>query len=103
MSNKNRKLKTNAVDKFFSDYTPEEQDTHKEQTEPTPTAIRGQKLPRINMAFTHENLEYLRSISKIKDISITQYVNDLIHADKLAKGEKVEEIEDALKNMLKEV
>lgn len=100
---KNRKIKTDAVDKFFSGYTPEEQNVQTEQAEPKPTKVRGQKLPRINMAFTHDNLEYLRTVSKIKDISITQYVNDLIHADKMAKGEKIEQIEDALKDMLKEV
>lgn len=56
---------------------------------------KGQKLPRINMAFDEENIEYLRLISRIRGVSMTQYVNDLLNEDKkindnlLKKAEKL--------------
>lgn len=117
MSNKRKKINIDAVDKFFSEPSEvikgqttldvpgvqEEHDTQQKQEEPKPTSVRGQKLPRINIAFTHENLEYLRLVSKIKGISITQYVNDLIQADRESRGDKLEKIEDILEDMLKEV
>ena len=43
---------------------------------------KGMKQPRINMAFTPENLGYLRTMAGIKGISITKYVNDLILQDR---------------------
>ena len=42
---------------------------------------KGQKLPRINMAFTPEHLYYLHAIAGFERISATQYVNNLIQKD----------------------
>lgn len=42
---------------------------------------KGAKSPRINMAFSQENLEFLRVMSSIRGQSITRYVNDLIKED----------------------
>lgn len=64
----------NAVDKFFTQSAQEEQHTQEEQ--------KKKKLPRINMAFYDDHLEYLQLISRVKGFSITQYVNELIAADK---------------------
>lgn len=44
---------------------------------------KGQKLPRINMAFTPENHEYIKRVSRQEGKSITQYINGLIEADKV--------------------
>lgn len=96
---KKRKFNNNAVDKFFTSDI-EEQDTQEkqeEQGEQKPTNIRGQKLPRINIAFTHQNLDYLQRISTIEGISITQYVNNLIQADIAVRIEGLEEAEKAFK------
>lgn len=41
----------------------------------------SEKLPRINMAFTHDHLEYLQIMSGFKGMSITAYVNQLIEMD----------------------
>jgi hypothetical protein len=46
------------------------------------TKTRVQKLPRINMAFSEENIEYLGTIARIKGMSKTEYVNYLITRDK---------------------
>ncbi len=82
MVKKNFKIE-NAVDKFF---TKSEDNTHSTQNElythNTHDTRRRQKNPRINMAFYNDHLEYLQMISRIKGISITQYVNDLILVDK---------------------
>ena len=42
---------------------------------------KGQKLPRINMAFSPENLAYLQAIAGFERMSATQYVNNLIKQD----------------------
>lgn len=42
---------------------------------------KGMKRPRINMAFSRENLEYLRVMAALEGLSATQYVNALIEKD----------------------
>lgn len=39
---------------------------------------KGEKMPRINMAFTPTNLEYLHVMAAIQGASITRFCNDLI-------------------------
>ena len=65
-------------------------DTHDVQEvhasrEPT-QGRKGKKLPRINMAFSQDNLEYLRLISRIEGVSMTEYVNQLLEVDKEEKS-----------------
>lgn len=48
---------------------------------------KGAKLPRINMAFSPSNLEYLRVMAGIRGVSITKYVNALIERDREQNGE----------------
>ncbi len=43
---------------------------------------KGNKLPRINMAFTNENLEYLQVMSTHLGMSQTEYVNRLLAVDR---------------------
>lgn len=62
-------------------------DAHEVQTGREATQGRkGKKLPRINMAFSQENLEYLRLISRIEGVSMTEYVNQLLEVDKAEKS-----------------
>ena len=68
----------------------ETSDTHstsKEQDVPKTQGRKGEKLPRINMAFSPQNLEYLRIMAGIRGISITKYVNALIERDRAQNGE----------------
>lgn len=51
---------------------------------------KGAKLPRINMAFPQESLDFLRVMSSIRGQSITRYVNDLIEQDMLRNAETYE-------------
>lgn len=39
---------------------------------------RGQKPPRINMAFSPENLEHIKLMGRLHGVSATEYVNKLI-------------------------
>lgn len=97
MVKKNFKIE-NAVDKFF---TKPENSTHDTQNElyehDTHNTQRRQKNPRINMAFYNDHLEYLQMISRIKGISITQYVNDLILVDKKKNREIINKAKELFK------
>ncbi len=66
------------------------QETHVTQDVPEPQYAhsaqktqgrKGHKLPRINMAFSNEHLQYLHAIAGFERMSATQYVNNLIKAD----------------------
>jgi hypothetical protein len=58
---------------------------------------KGQKLPRINMAFSLENLEYLQLISRVEGMSITEYVNTLIRTDSSNRAAEIERAKSILK------
>lgn len=47
---------------------------------------KGAKMPRINMAFTPSNLDYLRVMAGIKGMSITRYVNALVEKEREENG-----------------
>jgi len=49
------------------------------------------------MAFATTNLEYLQIISRIEGVSVTEYVNRLIEADKEARKDIVEKAKKILK------
>ncbi len=64
------------------------QDTQQVQEVQPPVAPhtqgrRGGKLPRINMAFSPQNLEYLRIMAGLRGQSVTRYVNSLVEQDML--------------------
>ena len=68
----------------------EEQESYSTQNTPSTQGRKGEKLPRINMAFSPQNLEYLRVMAGIRGISITKYVNALIERDREQNGETFE-------------
>ena len=70
--------------------TQEVQQEQEEQEVQRPKAVlaavqtqgrRGAKLPRINMAFAPQNLEYLRIMAGLHGQSVTRYVNVLVEQD----------------------
>lgn len=80
--------------------TPSTQDTQEVQQKPKAPATqgkKGQKLQRINMAFSDENIEYLRLISRLEGISMTQYVNTLLEADRVDRADLIEQAKKLLK------
>ena len=52
---------------------------------------KGQKLPRINMAFSPENMAHIQLMGRVMGCSATEYVNRLIAADREARGDVVEQ------------
>lgn len=48
---------------------------------------KGVKMPRINLAFKPSLLDYLRVMAAIRGLSITQYINQLVEADKAANAD----------------
>ena len=75
----------------YVQHDPKVQNTHLTQ------GRKGQKLPRINMAFSIENLEYLQIISRIEGKSITEYVNTLIRADSSNRADEIKQAKSVLK------
>jgi hypothetical protein len=49
--------------------------------------LKGVKLPRINMAFTPSNLDFIRIMAAIRGQSMTQYVNSIIERERLENGD----------------
>lgn len=47
---------------------------------------KGAKLDRINMAFTAENMDYIRTMSKLKGQTMTQFVNVLVAHEREQNG-----------------
>ncbi len=99
---KKKYTQDDLVKHYFSGST-EEQKTE-ESGGSTPRGLdrgrmRAQKLPRINMAFTEENLEYLHIMSAVTKKSITRYVNDLIEEQRELQGDAIIQ----LKRIMKEI
>jgi len=60
--------------------------------------VKDSKRQRINMAFEDENLGYLRVISRIEGVSITEYVNRLVAKDIKLRESTVNKAKQLLKN-----
>lgn len=43
---------------------------------------KGERMPRINMAFTPTNIEFLHIMAAVEGISITRYVNRVIEKER---------------------
>jgi len=78
MAKKNFKSDISHLDRFFS----ETQKTH----EPHEPHVEKLKPYRINLKIKGEYREYLDRVSWESRKSITQYINDLIEADKIIRN-----------------
>ena len=67
-----------------------------ENKEPNGKKKRAQKLPRMNIAFSEENYEYLHLASRIYGKSATAYINYLIEEDRKEKSDVVEQAKSVL-------
>ena len=52
---------------------------------------KGEKLPRMNMAFSPENYDHIQLMGRLMGCSATEYVNRLIAADREARGDVIEQ------------
>lgn len=91
-----------AINKFFTEapQVHEEQHTHDvHNTHDVQTSSKlqgtqgrkGQKLPRINMAFSNENMDYLRTMASATQTNVTAYVNMLVNQDRERNKERYEQ------------
>ena len=62
--------------------TPTEQEIKKAQAEQQTQGKKGYKMHRINMAFTPDNIDFIRAISKLKGVTMTQYINELLDLER---------------------
>lgn len=53
---------------------------------------KGVKLPRINLAFTPENFEYIKAMSRAAGLSQTEFINRVISAHKEEYLETYEQV-----------
>lgn len=83
-----------------------EQETHKEQDaqaaqevqeEQATQGRKGAKMPRINMAFTPSNIDYIRVMAAIRGQTMTQFVNALITQDREQNGAAYEAAKELTK------
>ena len=66
-----------------------EKQTHEvHEVLPQTQGRKGQKAKRINMAFSDENHKWITMESRRRGISATQYVNDIIAAERLKLSNK---------------
>ncbi|PKM60719.1 MAG: hypothetical protein CVU99_06760 [Firmicutes bacterium HGW-Firmicutes-4] len=77
------------------------QDVQLKQNAPSTQGRKGQKLPRINMAFSEVNLEYLQLMSRIQGVSMTAYVNNLIESDREKNTAVIERAKEILSGVKK--
>lgn len=60
---------------------------------------KGEKLVHFNMSFTAENMDYIRTMSKIKGQTMTQFVNVIIATERDRNGKIYDAAKEILKNL----
>lgn len=96
-------FRDNPAMAFISTQEPQETQTAQVAQEPPKTLAqttqgkKGQRLPRITMAFSQQNLEYLQLISRVEGVSSTEYVNRLITADMHTRQDVIADAKKVLK------
>lgn len=67
------------------------------------SAKRGEKLHRINMAFTADNYEYMSLMASIRNETMTDFINTLLTVSRLENSEIVEKAKEIKEIQLKEM
>lgn len=78
-----------AAESVLDAFIPQEE--QQAQTALNTQGRKGMKAPRINMAFTPENYDYIRVMSGIRGESMTNFVNYVIEESMRLHGEKYEQ------------
>ncbi len=82
-----------GVDGLIRSTAQDAHDAQQEQTEQkAPETQKAQKAPRINMAFSRDNLDYLHIMAGFEGVSVTEYVNRLVKADRETRRELLDRI-----------
>lgn len=79
---------TSAIDALMPEVEQKTQQTQDALEALQTQGRKGMKLPRINLAFTPSNLDYIRVMAGIRGESMTKFVNRVLEADMEANGDK---------------
>lgn len=79
---------TSAIDALMPEVEQKEQQEQDALETLQTQGKAGLKLPRINLAFTPSNLDYIRVMAGIRGESMTKFVNHIIEQDRERNGEK---------------
>lgn len=60
---------------------------------------KGMKMPRINMAFSPSNIDFIRVMAAIKGQTMTQYVNSIIDREREEAGEAYQRAKDLIDSL----
>lgn len=96
-------LEINVEGEVFDPQEPQEEIEAQEPQEAQPSeslntqGVKGAKLPRINMAFSEANYEYISVISKLSGLTMTQFVNRILDADRQENAETLKQAKELLK------
>lgn len=71
----------------------EVQEVKKTRTSKDTQGRKGEKLPRMNMGFYDDNLEYIQKMSRLRGMTMTEYMNELIYEDKKKNKKILEQFE----------
>lgn len=80
-----------AVEAEVTQEAQETQDTSEEYNARNTQGKAGMKAPRINMAFSPANHEFIVIMAHVHKISVTQYVNRLIEEERKRSADKYEQ------------
>lgn len=60
---------------------------------------RGMKSDRMNMAFSHENFEYMRTMAGLHKMTMTKFVNKLIEEDRQRNADLYEKAKSLMSDL----
>lgn len=75
------------------------QDVLKAQEVQQTQGKKGCKMQRINMAFTPNNIDFIRVIAKLKGQTMTQYVNDILDKEREENKALYDQIQELSKKI----
>jgi len=75
------------------------QDTQEEYDARNTQGKKGMKADRMNMAFSHENFEYVRTMAGLHKMTMTKYINRLIEEDRKRNTELYEKAKSLMEDL----
>ena len=87
------------VQPVFADLMQTEQETHVEYDARNTQGKRGMKADRMNMAFSHENFEYMRTMAGLHKMTMTKFINKLIEEDRQRNADLYEKAKSLMSDL----
>lgn len=93
-----KKFKTD-IQPVFADLMQKDQPQAAEYDAKNTQGKRGMKADRMNMAFSHENFEYMRTMAGLHKMTMTKYINRLIEEDRKRNLELYEKAKSLMEDL----